>query len=98
MLCGNLAAPIELCLLRATTAGALRGLLKLPEASTRVKTLEETFKCFKNEFVHPVRHNCVCNLCMVSVSKRPNIRVGGVGLISHRVCLDYYYYYYYYYY
>ena len=31
---------------------------------------------------------------MVSVSKRPNIRVGGVGLISHRVCLGYYYYYY----
>ena len=57
MLCGNLAAPIELRLLRATTAGALRGLLKLPEASTRVKTLEEAFKCFKNEFVHPVRHN-----------------------------------------
>ena len=42
--------------------------------------------------------------CDVYVTPRPlhtktrNIRVGGVGLISHRICLDYYYYYYYYYY
>ena len=32
------------------------------------------------------------------LTPKTNIRVGGVGLMSHRICLDYYYYYYYYYY
>ena len=31
------------------------------------------------------------------LSEKTNIRVGGVGLMAHRICLDYYYYYYYYY-
>ena len=31
------------------------------------------------------------------IPRKQNIRVGGMGLISHHICLDYYYYYYYYY-
>ena len=32
------------------------------------------------------------------ISEKANVRVGGVGLSSHRICLDYYYYFCYYYY